>query len=673
MDFEVLAPAGSWDALVAGVRCGADAVYFGTKSLNARQNAGNFNLEEFERAIFYCLAHNVKPYITLNILCKDNEFEEAYKIVRNSLSCGAKSFIVQDLGIAQMIKDSFPDAVLHASTQMSVTSAAGAHAIEKLGFSRIVLARELDKKQILQIRKSTNLSLEVFVHGALCMSVSGQCYLSSMIGGRSGNRGLCAQPCRLPFSICKRNYCGLSLKDLSLVGRLQELYDCGVESLKIEGRMKRPEYVAAAVTTIKNAISGRQNNEDTKLLSDVFNRGGFTTAYFDGTLKDMFGVRENENINEAISAEKELSNLYKNEKQTIPLNIQCIIKTGEKLQLNVTSPFKEVSVEGDVVEIAKKKPLSKDTVISQLSKLGGTQFYLHSADVLIEDNTMVSLSQLNALRRKAVDELNTFVKTPVNVVKATTLHNDYEERKEHGRYLTARFTSPSQIPEDHPFKRIFLPLESKIDDFKRYSAGVELPRLIFDNEKNIKDKLDVLKNNGVQNALCCSIESYALASSMGFNVFGDFGLNVMNSTSCRMVRHPILSFELSLEEINKIRGQDVGVIVYGFLPLMLTKNCPIKNEIGCKKCKNEYNQNAFLQDRTKRQFHVKCSPYGYSELFNCVPLYMGDKLDKIDTSFLHFYFTDESKESIKKLIQMYANNQAADFEFTRGHFYKKVL
>jgi len=254
MNFEVLAPAGSMESLIAGVRSGANAIYLGGKSFNARRNAGNFDNEELKRAVEYCHSHGVKVYLTLNILVRDDEMENAYNTVRDALLCGVDAFIVQDIGVAKMIREHFQSARLHGSTQMSIMTPNGAKAAKEMGFSRIVLPREMSLEEIKEIRESTDLELELFVHGALCMSVSGQCYLSSVIGSRSGNRGLCAQPCRLPFTAGGNATHALSLKDLSLIGELDK-FD-GITSLKIEGRMKRPEYVSAAVSAVKKAIDG---------------------------------------------------------------------------------------------------------------------------------------------------------------------------------------------------------------------------------------------------------------------------------------------------------------------------------------------------------------------------------------------------------------------------------
>ncbi len=669
MNFEILAPAGSWSSLVAGIRCGADAVYFGAKSFNARRNAGNFDDKEFENAIMYCQNHNVKAYITINTLCKDSEFEDIYNIVESALSCGASAFIVQDLGVAKMIKECFPAAVLHASTQMSVASPSGAKALKDFGFKRVILARELSEKEISEIAASTDITLEAFVHGSLCMSVSGQCYLSSMLGGRSGNRGLCAQPCRLPFTVAGgENKNALSLKDLSLIDYLARLNKCGVYSLKIEGRMKSPEYVAASVTALKKAINGEYTLSDKTELKDIFSRNGFTSAYFDGNLKNMFGTRQDADVIATDKATKRLTRLYEKEHQTVPLNMVCCIKSGKRTILNVKSPNKSVTVVGDVPSVAVNRKLTESEVCAQLSKLGGTQYYLSNAKVKLEDKLMLSAAQINDLRRRAVAQLNSCEKIEVKHYEITYV-GEKSINRETEKYYTARFSSVSQIPKNHPFKRIFIPFNSNPDDFIKYDAGVELPRICFGSETIIESRLLELKKIGVQNALCGNLSMYYLARKLGFTVYGDYGLNIMNSNSAKMFNSPILSFELNKNSLNSIQCADCGIIAYGYLPLMLMRNCPVKNEIGCSKCKHK----GCVTDRTGVRFKISCSSSDYVEMLNCLPLFIADKQDEFQVNFLHFYFTGETETEVSKIISMYMQRENADFKYTRALYYRKLL
>lgn len=667
MKFEILAPAGSQESLIAGVRCGANAVYLGGKALNARRNAGNFDDEELFEAVKYCHSHGVLVYQTLNTLCSDDELDLVYNAVKYSLEIGVDGFIVQDIGVAKMIKESFSTAKLHASTQMSVMTPEGVSALKEMGFSRAVLPREMTADEILEIRKSTDLELEIFVHGALCMSVSGQCLLSAMIGGRSGNRGLCAQPCRLPFSAKGSGSCDLSLKDLSLIKNLDEIGNLGVISLKIEGRMKRPEYVAAAVTAIKKAIEGNYDYKDEIDLKSVFSRSGFTNGYFtDNRGRDMFGTRQKEDVISAKDVLKGFSHLYDNENPLLPIDMDFVCRSGEKISLTASALGKTVTVFGDEPEKAINKPTSRDAVTEKLLKLGGTQFYAGKINAVVDDGLAVPVSKINALRRTAVELLSEYGKKEVEGYPFEKPSKIYCAG---APYYTARFSSAEQLPDKHPFKYIFIPIWSSADDFADNRAGVEIPRGMFGREKEIEQKLIKLKKAGVSYALCGNLGSYTLAKRIGYTVFGDFGLNVFNSVSADMIENPILSPELTASQINSINAKGKGFIAYGNIPLMLTRNCPVKNNIGCEKCR----KNGGLTDRKGVIFPVVCSPYPCVEVLNSVPIYLAERMAEFHADFAHFYFSKESREQVEKIISLYENGAKAPFDYTRGLYYRGVL
>ena len=667
MKFEILAPAGSQESLIAGVRCGANAVYLGGKALNARRNAGNFDDEELFEAVKYCHSHGVLVYQTLNTLCSDDELDLVYNAVKYSLEIGVDGFIVQDIGVAKMIKESFSTAKLHASTQMSVMTPEGVSALKEMGFSRAVLPREMTADEILEIRKSTDLELEIFVHGALCMSVSGQCLLSAMIGGRSGNRGLCAQPCRLPFSAKGSGSCDLSLKDLSLIKNLDEIGNLGVISLKIEGRMKRPEYVAAAVTAIKKAIEGNYDYKDEIDLKSVFSRSGFTNGYFANNRgRDMFGTRQKEDVISAKDVLKGFSHLYDNENPLLPIDMDFVCRSGEKISLTASALGKTVTVFGDEPEKAINKPTSRDAVTEKLLKLGGTQFYAGKINAVVDDGLAVPVSKINALRRTAVELLSEYGKKEVEAYPFEKPSKIYCAG---APYYTARFSSAEQVPDKHPFKYIFIPIWSSADDFADNRAGVEIPRGMFGREKEIEQKLIKLKKAGVSYALCGNLGSYTLAKRIGYTVFGDFGLNVFNSVSADMIENPILSPELTASQINSINAKGKGFIAYGNIPLMLTRNCPVKNSIGCEKCR----KNGGLTDRKGVIFPVVCSPYPCVEVLNSVPIYLAERMAEFHADFAHFYFSKESREQVEKIISLYENGAKAPFDYTRGLYYRGVL
>ncbi|MCI6254001.1 U32 family peptidase [Eubacterium coprostanoligenes] len=660
---EILAPAGSMESLIAAVRCGANAVYLGTKGINARRGATNFTFEELKQAVEYCHARDVKIYLALNILISDSERELAYKTVEAGLSLGVDAFIIQDLGLAKIIHSHFPTARMHASTQCSVNSPEGFKALEKMGFVRAVLPREMSLDEIKEIRQATNMELEMFVHGALCMCVSGQCYLSAMLGGRSGNRGLCAQPCRLGFSADASRSCDLSLKDLSLIGNINEIAQAGVVSLKIEGRMKRPEYVAAAVSSCKKAIDGEYSASDENTLKSVFSRTGFTDGYFTGERKDMFGTRQKEDVVAAKDVLKELSHLYDNENPLVPIDIEFICKANHKAELTATALGKTVTVTGTVPEKAINKPMTEESVETRLAKFGNTQFYLNNITIDLDDGLILPASVINSMRREAVEmldkvEIQPFTQMPYKAEK-------YKE-KDCTPYYTARFLNPDSIPDKHPFKRIFIPIWSSDEDFVDNRAGVEVPRGLFGMEEKLTKRLEHLKKIGVRKALCSNLGAYSLAQKMGFEVYGDFGLNIFNSESAQLFNSPILSFEATLEQTNRIGAKDTGIIGYGYLPLMLTRNCPIKNHLGCSRCTGK------LTDRKGFEFRVKCSPYPCVEVLNPVPVYMGDRQKEIKTDFIHFYFTDESKNQVEQIINLFKTGGQFDGKYTRGLTYRGV-
>ena len=654
------------ESLVAGVRSGANAIYLGGKSFNARRNAGNFDNEEMKKAVEYCHQRGVKVYLTLNIIVSDEEMREAYNAVKDALSNGIDAFIVQDIGVAKMIREHFPTARLHGSTQMSIMSPSGAKAAEQMGFKRIVLPREMSLDEIKEIRENTSLELELFVHGALCMSVSGQCYLSSMIGSRSGNRGLCAQPCRLPFTAGGNATHALSLKDLSLVGELDKLV--GITSLKIEGRMKRPEYVSAAVSAVKKAIDGKYTPSDEFMLRSVFSRSGFTDGYLNAKLgKNMFGTRQKEDVVSASnSVLKEIAKNYEKEVPLLPVNIDFVCKNGENALLKMTSGDKSVKVVGDVPEKAINKPMTAESLTERLGKLGGTQFYANEVNITVDDGLILPASKINEMRREAVEKLNktdkiSFKYKAFDVVRA--------KAKNSTPYATASFKSAAQIPDKHPFKTVFIPIDSSVEDFVDNRAGVVLPRGLFGIENELKSKLEKLKKAGVNKALCGNIGSYQLCKDMGFEVWGDFGLNVFNSVSANLVDRPILSFELTQSQINNINAPDTGMLVYGYAPLMLTRNCPIKNDIGCFEC----NGHGHLTDRKGMKFPVICSDFPCVEMLNCVPTYMLDRLDEIHTDFIHFAFTVESEKQVENIISLYESGAKPDFKYTRGLYQRGAL
>ena len=401
---EILAPCGGEDSLPAALNSGADAVYLGVTSFSARRNAKNFDMDALARAVRECHISGVKVYVTLNTLVFDDELTGLAATAAGIEKAGADGVIVQDLGAARIIRGAAPFLRLHASTQMTVTSAAGAEFARKHGFSRVVLAREMSFEEIERVVKNVDIETEVFVHGALCVCVSGQCLMSAMYGGRSGNRGLCAQPCRLDFSYGNRHSV-ISLKDLSIIEHLKELEEIGVASAKIEGRMKRPEYVAAAVTACRNVLDGKKPDMET--LRAVFSRSGFTESYFDGSLRDMQGTRTKEDVEAAGGALTELKKLYDKPYKRHTFDISVSVKHGQPVSARVMCEGHELAYISEIIpEKAVNRPITAEEIAARLAKTGGTVYELGKADIDLDGGLVLSASAVNALRREILARLD---------------------------------------------------------------------------------------------------------------------------------------------------------------------------------------------------------------------------------------------------------------------------
>ena len=680
---EVLAPAGSLEALVAGVRSGANAVYLGTDSFNARMRADNFSGEALRQAIDYCHARGVKVHITMNTLIQDSEIPQALEVIKTITSFGADAVILQDLGLARLMKECSPDIERHASTQMSVGTPSGVALLHRLGYSRAVLPRELSQKEIKDIKESSPIEIEIFVHGALCMCVSGQCYMSSVFGGRSGNRGLCAQPCRLPFAVSGGTGHDLSLKDLSLVECADDIISLGIDSLKIEGRMKRPEYVSAAVRSVRSSLEGSLSAELTEKLRAVFSRSGFTKGYFESRLgRDMFGIRQKEDVTASTNKVlTELSKAYEKEVPLIPVEFYLTVIEGEKVSLSASAMGKTVFVEDEAIpEKALNKPMTKESLTDRIGKCGGTQFYAEKTEVDLDEGLIVPASVINNLRRQALSELEnklTAVKPTTFTYKEikTTPHTSEKPLKYH-----VRVSDVQQIPSNlKNVENLYIPLnadENLVESLKNsgVSIGVEVPRGIFGNEKTVEKLLLRAKSMGISIAYCHTLDALAIAKSLGFDIHTGFTMNIANSLSVQAledldVKSLTLSAELPLKKLSQIGGRvPRGIVAFGRLPLMLTRNCPIKNGKACSDCKSS----SFLTDRLGKKFPVVCN-MGFSEILNSAPLYMADRLDEIENmDFITFWFTKEKKEVCDAVLEAYRRGAALKegAAYTRGLYYR---
>ena len=675
---EILAPVGSTEQLLAAVRSKANAVYLGTKNFNARRNADNFDNFNLKEAVKYCHSYNVKVYVTLNTIVFDKELNSLYETVKEIAESQADAVIVQDFATVKAVKKICPTLPLHASTQMAVHNVSGVKALEKLGFSRVVLARELSFKEIEKIVKSTTLETEVFVHGAHCMSVSGNCYISAFLGERSGNRGLCAQPCRLDWKIGNKNF-ALSLKDMSYIDHLKELENIGVTSLKIEGRMKRPEYVASSVTACKNALNNKEYNKE--LLKAVFSRSGFTDGYLmDKRNNDMFGYRSKDDVISATNdVFKELQNLYKTDTPVTPVNMTFTV-TKESTILEMTANGVTVTAITDGGEVPIKNALSVEMAEKNLKKLGGTPYYLNALKFNNPENLTLSLSTINALRRECVEkldlELNSCDREFFDVIPNIKGNN-----KKKTPTLRARFSDFSQYSIDFSqCEYLIFSIKEVLnhkEDLEKIKEKVliELPDLIYPNsEDKVLKKLQELKSLGFKNATSGNIGGIEIIKNIGLKAFGGHTLNISNSDAIEFyetqnVKDLTLSVELSARSIDNINTNGkIGAYCYGNLPLMFFRNCPLKQKDGCGNC----NGNRKITDRKNIEFPVICHDKMYSVLHNSVPLYIMDKIN-LNCDFLTMYFTNESKEECKEILSLCKNKQSAPFKKTAGLYLREVL
>ena len=547
---ELLAPAGSPEAVTAAVQCGANAVYLGYVDFNARRNAKNFSPEEFAAAVSYCHVRGVKVYLTLNTLVTDRELPEAARLAAEASDLGADAVLVQDLGVLRVLRQAAPDLPVHGSTQLTVHNLDGVKFCADEGMERVVLSRELSRDQIAYICAHSPIEIEVFAHGALCMCYSGQCFFSSVLGGRSGNRGLCAQPCRLAYGWNGRaDGCPLSLKDMSLAGHLRELKKMGVACLKLEGRMKRPEYVAVVTSIFARALrEGREPTaEEMDQLTAAFSRQGFTDGFFTGEKGPaMFGVRE------AAAEPKELFQRaraeYGREHPLVGVKLYAMVHPGEPVQVGAEDGAGRVATAaGPVPEAARSRPLTAEQVEEQLAKTGGTPYRCEAARALVEPGLNLPLSALNALRRQVLEDLSAQRAAP--------------PARRRGEYHPGfRYESPKTPPiltmsvrRDEQVTRellalspalVYVPLEELtahpelVDLAGEVPLGAILPRIAWDREMDeVRAGLERVRALGVSDALVGNLGMIAPAREAGLTLRGDFGLEIYNTQAVKELRH----------------------------------------------------------------------------------------------------------------------------------------
>ena len=657
---ELLCPAGDMLALEAAIEGGADAVYFGGADFNARKNARNFDAAEMREAVRTAHAHGVKAYVTQNTLCYDREMSAFLSAAETAIGAGADALIVADMGGAREIKKRFPMCELHASTQMSGHNAAAAAELEKMGFSRMVIAREATYEDIKFFTESSKMELEVFVHGALCVCHSGQCLFSSMIGGRSGNRGECAQPCRLPYS----GAYPLSLKDSSLALHIPRLIECGVSSLKIEGRMKSAEYVRDVARIYRRLLDERRGatSEEMRELASVFSRGGFTDGYFTGNVgRSMLGVRSESDK----QASRELEP-FEGLTKKAPVSLSAEIQRGKPCTVTVSSGDRKYRYVSDAVaEDAINAPLNYDNVKKQLTKMGSTPYIVKDFSLALDEGLMLPVSVLNRIRREAVEGFERACERVVERVEGAELSRPMSTSV---KMKTAVYNEAKQITDKAKefFDIIFLPLCKYGGETK----GVALPPVIFDREwEKAEEMLQKAKALGAQYALVGNIGHIALAKKYGFKLCGDIRLNIFNTSSAALCEELGLECFIVSPELSLAQARDIGgarlVTVYGRLPLMLLEKCVGKELGSCEGCEKGKIE---LVDRMGAKFPVLRSWEHRSVVYNSLPTSMSDKAELLSKNGIkgqHFIFSVESADECDRVISAFEQGRALGVQVRR--------
>ena len=701
---ELLSPAGGKEALIAAVQSGADAVYMGFGAFNARRSARNFSDEEFRAAVECCHLRGVKVYLTLNTLLTDRELPALAETARRGSEYGVDAILVQDLGVLETLKAVIPDVPLHASTQMSVHTLSGVNEAAALGMTRAVLARELSKDDIAEICGRAPIEVETFAHGALCMCYSGQCEMSAVIGGRSGNRGACAQPCRLPYGWSgKADGYPLSLKDSNLADFMPEMQDMGVACVKLEGRMKRPEYVAA-ITRIYSRLL-REHRKATPVeqreLKEAFSRDGFTQDYYLGKRgKQMFGIRpENARWPEEWFAELRAS--YEKETlRTVGVRFDATIRANAPITLTAEDEAGNLTnVSGAVPEAARSRALTAQEVSDRLRKTGGTAFTVTDCAVTLDEGLSVSASALNALRREALERLSALrcaipPRRSFDYIAPQKVDNPTAPPR-----FTVSLSRTEQLTDELIALRpalVYLPIEliSQLDlapylTLTKFVAV--LPRIYRTREEAmLRAMLVAARDKGVTGVTASNLGHFALVGDLGLTVHGDYSLNIYNSAALRLLAERKLSsacvsFELRHEQVRDLsKPLPCEAIIYGRLPLMITENCIVSNEFSCRyqrqhcealqpdsscRCTPE------LTDRRGEHFPVTRVWGCRSEIQNAKTLYLADKNDyqRIGLTYARLRFTTESPDECVRVLKTYlGRDDYTPDDLTRGLFYRGV-
>ena len=690
---ELLSPAGGFDSLIAAVQTGADAVYMGFGAFNARRSAKNFTDEEFASAVSYCHLRGVRVFLTLNTLLTDRELAQAADALKKACAMGVDAILVQDWGLLTLARELVPDVPLHASTQMSLFTLGGANEAAALGMERVVLARELNRNEVREICAGCPAEIEIFIHGALCMCYSGQCEMSAVVGERSGNRGACAQPCRLPYGVdgpCRGGH-PLSLKDANLSAYLAEMAEMGVACLKLEGRMKRPEYVAVITGIYRRLLDEkrRPTAEEARQLEQAFSRSGFTDGYWLGKKgPQMFGTRP-ENTPEPKELFAEARAQYENgrENRKIPVNLRLTVRRGEPVQLSgvcaVKGGVSTAMALGDTPEEARNRAVTAEELRQRLSKTGGTVFTADRVEIELDEGLMVPASVINGLRRELLDELAARREDIPHrrVLEAAALPEAPEPPKAMRftcSVLKAQQVTAALLAEKPAI--VYVPIE----ELERLDAGLDwgetelcavLPRVFRTADEPVLRQL--LERHPEATAVAVgNLGHLPIVRGLGRTLRGDFGLNIFNSRALLFWREQGLSsatasFELRWQQVRDLNKHlPCEAIVYGRLPLMVMENCVTRCNVGCT-----HGAGSVLTDRTGAQFPVTCGYGCRCEIQNSRTLFLADKpeLHRCGLTYGRLRFTTETPEQCAAVLRRYKDGgDWAPDDMTRGLFYRGV-
>ena len=690
---ELLAPAGSMDALRAAVQNGANAVYLGCGTFNARQGAKNFTPDTLTEAVKYCHIRGVAVHLTLNTLVSDRELDKLAELIRHAAMSNVDAFIVQDLGVVQLCRQIAPHIPVHGSTQMTVHSLDGVRMCAAMGCKRVVLSRELSREEIRYICAESPIEIEVFAHGALCMCYSGQCYMSALIGGRSGNRGRCAQPCRQSYGYTHwENKYPLSLKDNCLVHYLQELQEMGVASLKLEGRMKRPEYVATVTAVYRKALDEMNVTRDMmEALYTAFNRQGFTDGYYTGRVdRKMFGIREEQKEDPAwLQAARE--SYESGENPLVDVSFRAVVSVDGSSLTAFDPDGHMCRVEGPMPERARNVALTGEALAKRIAKTGGTPYRCIEVRTAVDPGLTMSAASINAMRREVLNQLTALRarREDSSLRKAAKIPHFKGHSGIPG--LSIQVTSREQLTPmllNLETIMLYVPMHILLEDIelcqkllRRGRLAAVLPRIVHDRElPRIRNGLEDLRALGLKDVLVGNLGLLMTAREAGFRIHGDFGLNVFNSASMNVLRSMELatatvSFEMTLPQIRDLsKAVDAEMIIYGRLPLMVTEHCLIRNKTGECKCHIGTHK---LTDKTGAEFPIiKDGDSCRSVLLNGRKLSWLDRQDdlpKLGLWAARLYFTTENSREVNKVLSDYMNMEPFDpGACTRGLYLRGV-